>query len=70
MQDDAVVISPRIDSLDCNDLGPYLPHGLGSVNAMMLGASVSSVDAIETKEPLYVPTSKRIAHGPWTCKTP
>ncbi|KAL3135552.1 hypothetical protein ABBQ38_006030 [Trebouxia sp. C0009 RCD-2024] len=39
-KDDAVVISPRIDSLDCNDLGPYLPHGLGSVNAMMLGASV------------------------------
>ena len=42
MQDDAVVISPRIDTLDCNDLGPYLPHGLGSVNAMMLGASVCS----------------------------
>ena len=43
MQDDAVVVSPRIDSLDCNDLGPYLPHGLGSVNAMMLGASVCSL---------------------------
>jgi len=35
-----VIISPRIDSLDCDDVGPYLPHGLGSVNSMMLGASV------------------------------
>lgn len=43
LQDDAVVVSPRIDSLDCNDLGPYLPHGLGSVNTMMLGASVCSL---------------------------
>ena len=40
VQDDAVVISPRIDSLDCDDVGPYLPHGLGSVNSMMLDASV------------------------------
>lgn len=40
-QDDAVIISPRIDSLDCDDVGPYLPHGLGSVNSMMLDASVS-----------------------------
>lgn len=40
VQDDAVVVSPRIDSLDCDDLGPYLPHGLGSVNSMLLGASV------------------------------
>lgn len=35
-----MIISPRIDSLDCDDVGPYLPHGLGSVNSMMLGASV------------------------------
>lgn len=39
-KDDAVIISPRIDSLDCDDVGPYLPHGLGSVNSMMLDASV------------------------------
>lgn len=43
VQDDSVVVSPRIDTLDCNDLGPYLPHGLGSVNTMMLGASVCSL---------------------------
>ena len=36
-----MVVSPRIDQLDCNDMGPYLPHSLGSLNSLMLGASVS-----------------------------
>ena len=59
VQDDAVVISPRIDELDCNDLGPYLTHALGTVNAIMLGASVSSL-----KKMIARPTSNLILQSP------